>query len=252
MVKNTITLILILMVTSIAQADVSLERREKSMEIFSEVIDKLLIDTAHVYVNPQEHIGGFYLPGAGMFFIGQISITSRANMSYVYKDWTKWFSGDNAGNIAIYTDLDDLDDLEDLEDLEDLDALEKEKAEQHKEKLKEADKKLEELEKKFNTKYETYKKIEDEDRKRLESMDIHLDGFKQELAIIVRDYAPILKGMEDSDKIVIVFFFKDAEFKKKYKTKSLVMQVPYKKVNDLDKLSDDDPKLLRTFMSNIP
>ncbi|MBN1355270.1 hypothetical protein JXA40_03260 [bacterium] len=49
-------------------------------EVFSKGIDQLLIDTAHVYVNPSETVRGLYLDGCGAVFTGTVSITSTGGL----------------------------------------------------------------------------------------------------------------------------------------------------------------------------
>jgi len=208
-------------------AEISNERMERSFEGFSGGIDKLLLDTPHVYIRPDHKMLGFYLPGTGVIFTGQISMTANANLPIVVEGWANWFGGSGDKKVVIHSDDDDEDAEGDIVVIHEGDEDEKE------------------------VKIKKIRKLVDADKERLEKMDMHLAEFKKELVETVIDFGPILKGLDSNDDVVIVLFVKDCTFKDNYKTSKILMQIPVQKLKKLQDMDTDDPKVQREFQFNI-
>jgi len=203
------------------------DRMHRTMQVFSDGIDKLLLDTKHVYINVSHNVGSFYLEDSGAFFVGDISITATASMSIRLNEWSKFFTFDSMNK-------------------EDLELKEKE-LELKEEELKKLERELESLDEDAHTQ----KRIKDEDSQRIADMDSHLSEFKMELIQTVMDYGPIVKGLQSNEKIVVVLFVKDEIFFEKHKTKYLILSIPYSKIKEIQEFDAQSPQVKKAFEFNI-
>ncbi len=278
MKKLTPVLICLLVIPVLVFAGDKPQKIENSQNLFANGIDQLLIDTAHVYVNPSQKVKGFQLMDVGVVFTGAISMTLGGGYSFDFP---------NAKIIKkeIITDIEiDMEDLqEDLAELaEELAEIAKDlKEEGHED---EADvlanldlKKLEKLSKlsklsklgdvdfcdhdsamiidgDTNAKIVVMKTpdgLKEKDDERVQNMDTHIAEFKKELMELMIDFGPILKGLDGKDTVTIVFHVKDKTFVEKYGTSTLQAQIPFKTLLKLGNEDPGSPKVMKAFKFNI-
>ncbi|MBN1552832.1 hypothetical protein JW979_15265 [bacterium] len=251
-------------------AEVSDERMESSMAVFAKGVDQLLIDTAHVYVIPSDTVKSLYLPGIGMLFLGEISMTSSGGIYFPSMKVIKLCDADKKEMkmdlSGIGSDISDalakLSKLSELSELSELAKLGDETGHPELQKLSELSQ-LSELSELSELKIlsnigpalekavQMKAQISEEQIERLEQMDEHLSAFKKELVQTIIDYGPNLKGINDDEEIVCVFFVKEKEFKEKYGVSKFYVRVPYKKLLKIHDQLAEDPGVLKLFESNI-
>ncbi len=237
MIKYLTVTITIIMICLPIYADVSSDRMNRTMNVFASGMDKLLLDTPHVYVTLSDHVGSFYLDGSGAFFIGNISITATASISVYLNDWNKFFSGIEVSR-------------ENLKALRDQAMTHQDSSEENPD-LEELNKELEELDKELEKKKLKERSIKEEDARRKEEMGSHISAFKKELIQTIMDFGPVLKGVDKNEKIVVVFFVKDKIFLERYNANYLMVSVEWGRLMELLDMSSDDPAILKAFKFNM-
>jgi hypothetical protein len=248
MVQRHIIQILVgitLIISAKTQAEIPKERMERSFEYFAQGIDKLLLDTVHVYINPSDKVGTFYLNDVGVFFVGQISMTAKANMSVLINDWTKWFTGSDNKTIILDSSNDDEEKTTDNETNNEEETVKPQIPETP------AVPTPPEAKIKGTKKSEIVNKstqMKNTDKERLSNMDEHLKKFKDEMIATMLDFGSVMKGLTNKDQIVIVLFVKDSAFKEKYGTNKLMMQIPYKKFQDVQNMDPKSPEVKKDFV----
>lgn len=234
--KRTILFITIAMMgTSLLHADVVANRRDRTMDVFAGAMDKLLLDTRHVYVSLSDHVNGFYLPGTGAFFIGNISITAQASASAYIGQWNKFFSGMELNR----------------EKLKNLRNMTKNSGQADQSDIEEIDRELDDLDRELEKKKQKEMSLKEEDIRRTAEMEGHLADFSRELVQSILDFGPVLRGIDANEKIVVVMFVKDAVFQEKYHTHYLMVSVKFSRLNALQDKTVDDPAVGRAFQFNI-
>jgi hypothetical protein len=251
------------------------DRVQSSINVFSKGLDQLLIDTTHVYVNPSETVRGFQLPETGVIFIGRIALTSSGEIRVIMQGAVSGEAGTCLDSEIDLKDLDaelknldvelkslstELGDLKDLDikssaDLSKLSALSKLSCLSKLSKLSNLATMAEVTESPDgSTKVIKIRRQADSapaDKERLEKMDEHVTAFKKELAEAMVQYAPILKGLENGDRVCAVFEVKDKEFKEKYGVSNLIAQIAFKKLLKLQEVKSTDPDFLKQFEFNL-
>ena len=198
-------------------ADSDTDRVMRTYKMFSTSVDKLLLETKHVWIQPKHETDGFYLPNFGPVFTADISITAGASVPKMVEQWTSWFDSSD-GKFIINT---------------------KKKTEQ---------KDSEELKRKQAEKEKKYKQ---EDLERLQNMNHALDSFKEEVMEVLLDFGPTIQGTDKDDKIAIVFHVADEHYCETFGTKTFQVQV---KVEDLKTHMGSSPKdsaVAEVFIWNI-
>jgi hypothetical protein len=188
--------------------------------VFCSSLDKLLLDTRHVYIRKDHKSDGFYLPEFGPVFTAHISITAGASLPQIVEEWSQWFQAEE-GKIIINTKNKDAEEI-------------KKQAEEKKKKYKEHE--------------EKYKK---DDLERLEKMQKSIELFKSEVMELILDFGPILQGTNSRDTLSIVFHVADDAFFEEYHTRTLLVQIPMDKVKNLSGASVDDSEVQKAFQWNI-
>jgi hypothetical protein len=260
-----------LLLGSFSFAGVSQDKIQSSIDAFSKGLDRLLLDTAHVYVRPGDNIVAISLPGIGVIFTGNISITSQGGLSVAI--------GHSLGiPMEIKIDSDDSEkDLKSFEtDMKELDSDMKELSSElskipelkSDDNLKDLSKlaglknlaKLAELGKlaemgKLTLSDDGKIKIINlgsgdcttNDKERLEKMGDHIKSFKGELIQTILDFAPVLKGLESEDRVIVALHVAEKEYRDAYGTSNLLMQIPFKKLMKIIDLEAIDPEVTGSF-----
>ncbi len=218
----------VLSISIIASGQETNERMERSFSVLAAGIDKLLLDTQHVFVKPTDQVKGFYLDNSGAIFIGNISMTAYTNIPGVAQDWMQWFSSADEKKITIET--------------ESIESTDPDSSTSEKDDEPNAEKKVT---------IKKYRQLLDADHERIENIDTHLKEFKKELINAILDFGPILKGLKGKDDVIVVFFVRDQNFQERYKTSNLILKVPFEKLKELQDKKATDPEIEKVFEFNI-
>jgi hypothetical protein len=230
--KKHFTLFVVLMIAGslvYAAENSSKERQDRSMGVFAKAMDSLLLDTPHVFVQPDEKMDGVYLAEIGAVFTSHISITGFSNVSVLVKNWSDWFNSST----------------DQPPDPDDIDIPTPPKAEKDSSASKEKTSKEKEIT------IKRFKNISDQEAERIANMAENLAAFKKEMIATILDYGPVIKGLKDDDEIVIVLFVADREFKEKYGASECIARV---RVSDLEQIKNktpDDAEILQKIKFNF-
>lgn len=244
MKKLTISMMLLMVVTGcvVTSAD-SPDRVYRSYKVFGGSIDKLLLETPHVYVRVNNETDFYYLPQIGLVYYTNISLTLSAGLPKIVEQWSDWFSGSSGSSIVINkekngehsiriqrnaTSDDAADDQPGNESNDD--EMESSRSEEKSNKLKD---------------------MQQADEARLQKMAESIDAFKLEVTELILDFASIIKTRTADDSLIIVFRVADIQYFEKYGTNSLVVQIPFKVISDLAGKNAKDSSVRKAFHWNI-
>lgn len=190
----------------------------RTYKVFSSSLDKLLLDTRHIYIQVGHESDGFYLTGFGPVFTADVSITAGGSLPKVVEQWTDWFQ--SAEEIVIGS-RDDNDKA-------------KIKIKTKKSDKNSDPKELSEAEKKRRQKERDMK---DSDLRRIQQMEESIEKFKLEVMQLILDVGPVIQDVRSREKLAIVFHVADKEFCDLYKTDTLQVQINIHDLKDMAALS---------------
>jgi len=209
----------------VVRADETPERQYRSFKVFGNSIDKLLLETPHVYVKASNETESFYINNFGLIYYANISITMSAGLPKIVDQWSQWFSGSSVvinkdkngkASVSIKTDG-------------------------------ESDKESDSEE----SKAQKYKDLEEADAERLKNMEDSLESFKREVMELTLDFASIIKVHNRNDTLSLVFMVAEPQFLDRFGTNSLQMQIRFKDLDNLAGKSLGDSEVRKAFQWNI-
>ncbi|HPQ41500.1 MAG TPA: hypothetical protein PLV45_14105 [bacterium] len=210
-----------------AQADDPV-RVERTYKVFSTALDKLLLETPHVYIRVDHKTDSLYLQNFGPVFTGHISITSSASLPEIVEKWSQWFKNEDGQIIIKKPSIGNTDIPEPGEK-----GSESGEASASESKMK------------------TSKEIKAEDQKRLEEMQTSIQKFSREVMEVMLDFGPIIQGTQDDDRIAVIFHVADDAFFNTYHTRTLQVQIEMKDLMKLSGKSPGDGGVERAFQWNV-
>lgn len=219
-------LIIITGVISGAAASEDPARIQRTYKVFSAALDKLLLETPHVYIRMDHKTDSFYLDNFGPVFTAHISITSSASLPEIVEKWSQWFQTED-GQIIINT-----------------------KKKKSEEKPGDGDGGTPET---VKTPWppSPVKDIKADDQKRLKEMQSSIEAFTREVNEVVLDFGPIIQGVRNDDRLAVIFHVADEEFFDHYQTHTLQVQIEMDALTDLSGKSADGSAVKKAFRWNI-
>lgn len=244
MKKAIVAFILLITVSGVFAAQTEeAERIYRSYQVFGSSIDKLLLETPHVYVRVDNETDHYYVPKIGLAYYTNISMTLSAGLPKIAEQWSEWFSGASGSSIIINKNKDGEHSIR----IERDDADETEPEETGNE--EEAAKKDETAKK--EEKEQKLKDMQQSDADRIQKMTASIEAFQIEVMELILDFAPIIKIPDPDDSLVLVFRVADSEYFDRYKTNSLVVQIPFKSIRALTGKDVRDSSVRKAFNWNI-
>ena len=239
----------------------------KNSEALGFEIDRLLLDTAHVYVRASDNVIPIYIPEIGFIFYGNISMTSTAGLSFKFSS-----SSDLRKQMKSEDEFDSEKFKEDMKELsEDMAELSEEfkSISEVEEVDKEALAQLQILSKLSNLKKLSHvpalyigsagfdgdsdriTKLKLNDEERINTMQTHLDQFKNELMDLIIKNQDKIRGLDTKEEICVVFSIREPEFKEKFGSDKLITRITVNDLTNLKGFSSADERVQKVFKFNI-
>ncbi|MBN1297151.1 hypothetical protein JXA80_10255 [bacterium] len=201
------------------------ERIDRTYKVFSSSLDKLLLETPHVYIRSDHKTMCFFLPHFGAVFTANVSITQSASLPEIVNMWSQWFNNED-GPIIINT-----------------------KKKQKETPVPDAGEPGSEPTPCIES--DKMKDIQKDDQKRVEVMQTSVTAFKMEVMEVILDFSSILQGLDSNDRLALIFHVADEAFFDLYHTRSLQVQIPIDTLRDLGSKRVDDQEVIKAFQWNI-